>query len=95
MSESVEPTVHHEHGGVDWEIPVELLEIQRRFDRVNAECARLARGDDQAGYHASRRERLETVLALYRHPWMLEQTVAQRRHQADLAVKHLARAAQE
>jgi hypothetical protein len=97
MSESADlgttgPTVRHEHGGVEWEIPVDLLELQRRFDRAEAECARLV-GGDQEPYLAARQERLDVVLALYQHPWLLEQAAARRRHQADLAVKHLARAA--
>jgi hypothetical protein len=42
MTDSGARAVRHEHGGVDWDIPVDLLEIQRRFDAADAECARLA-----------------------------------------------------
>lgn len=87
------PLVPYTHGGVEWEIPVDLLEIQRRFDRADAECARLAGGDDPAAYQAAREQRMEQVLALYRHPWLLDQSAARRRHQADQALKGLARSA--
>lgn len=93
MSGSPEPLVPYSHGGVEWEIPVDLLEIQRRFDRANAQCARLAEGDDTAAFQAACEQRMEQVLALYGHPWLLEQAAARRRHQADQALKGLARAA--
>jgi hypothetical protein len=93
MTEPAAPAVRHLHGGVEWEIPVDLLEIQRRFDLANAQCARLAEGGDQEAYDAARRQRLEQAMALHDHPWLLEQMAHGRRHQADMALKHLARAA--
>ena len=93
MSEQPNPAARHSHAGADWEIPVDLLEVQRRFDHVNAECARLADGGDQDAYQAACRDRMGEVLALYRHPWLLGQAGAGRRHQADQALKNLARAA--
>ena len=94
MTQPAAPAVRHTHGGVEWEIPVDLLEIQRRFDLADAECARLAKDGNQVTYDAARQQRLQEVLALHRHPWLIEQTAQQRRHQADLAVKNLARAGQ-
>jgi len=93
MTEPAAPTVRHPHGGVDWEIPVDLLEIQRRFDQADADCARLAEGEDQDAYDAARQLRLQQVLALHDHPWLIEQMANGRRHQADTALKNLARAA--
>jgi len=61
---------------------------------TDAECTRLAKDGDQVAYDAARQQRLHEVLALYRHPWLIEQMAHQRRHQADLAVKYLARAGQ-
>jgi hypothetical protein len=84
-------TVRHEYGGVAWEIPVDLLETQRRFDQANADCARLAEDDD--AYRAAQQRRLTEVLALHEHPWLREQQAHGRRHQADTALKHLARSA--
>lgn len=93
MSDPAARTVHHEHDRVEWDIPVDLLEIQRRFDAANAECARLAETDEHDAYHAARQRRLTEVVALHEHPWLREQQAHGRRHQADTAVKHLARAA--
>lgn len=86
-------TVRHEHGSVHWEIPVDLLEIQRHFDQADAECARLADSEDRDAYQAARTRRLYEALALHDHPWLLEQMAQGRRYQADMALKHLARSA--
>lgn len=93
MTETGAASVRHQHGGAEWDIPVALLEIQRRFDEANAQCSHLAQGEDQDAYHAAQARRLQEVLALHRHPWLIEQTVHGRRHQADSALKHLARSA--
>ena len=86
MSDSQARTVRHEHGGVAWDIPVDLLETQRRFDAANADCARLAEGEDHDAYHAAQQRRMAEVLALHEHPWLREQQAHRRRHQADTAV---------
>lgn len=92
MSETLsEPSVRHQHAGVEWDIPVTLLEAQRRWDEADAACTRLAADGDPVAYDAARALRLEESLALYRHPWLLDQQRAGKRYQADLAVKHLAR----
>ncbi len=57
---------------------------------TDANCAPLAEGGDQVAYDAARQQRLESVLALYAHPWLIQQMAARRRHQADAALKHLA-----
>jgi hypothetical protein len=86
-------TVRHHHGSAEWDIPVDLLEIQRRFDEADALCTRLAQGDDQDAYQAARLRRLQEALELHDHPWLIEQMAKGRRHQADMALKHLARSA--
>ncbi len=91
MTDSGTRTVRHQHGGVEWDIPVDLLEIQRRFDAANADCARLAETDEHDAYHVAQQRRLTEALALHDHPWLREQQVHGCRHQADTAVKHLAR----
>lgn len=91
MSDPAVRTVRHEHGGVAWDIPLDLLEIQQRFDAANADCARLAEGEDHEAYRAAQQRRMIEVLALHEHPWLCEQQAHGRRHQADTAVKHLAR----
>ena len=96
MSETVsESTVRHQHAGEEWDIPVALLEAQRRWDLADAACTRLAAAGDPVAYEAARAQRLEEALALHRHPWLLAQQEAGRRFQADLAVKQLARAANQ
>jgi hypothetical protein len=91
MSDSGPRTVRHEHGGVEWDIPIDLLEVQRRFDAANADCAQLA---DSEAYRAVQQRRMAEVVALHEHPWLRQQMAQGRRHQADTAVKHLARSAQ-
>ena len=91
MSDPAARTVHHEHGGVAWDIPVDLLETQRRFDAANADCTRLAESEDHEAYRTAQQRRITEVLALQDHPWLREQQAQGRRHQADTAVKHLAR----
>lgn len=86
-----EPTIQHTHGGTRWDIPVSLLEIQRRWDEVEAECTRLALAGDVAGYKEASGRRLDVTLELYRHPWLIEAMVRGRRFQADQAAKSLAR----
>jgi hypothetical protein len=93
MSETLsEPFVRHQHAGAEWDIPIALLETQRRWDEADAACTHLAAAGDPDAYNAARAVRLEESLALYRHPWLLEQQQLGKRYQADLAVKHLARA---
>jgi len=94
MSEMVsDSTVRHQHSGEEWDIPVSLLEAQRRWDEADAACTHLASAGDPAAYESARARRLTEALALHRHPWLLEQQQAGRRFQADQAVKQLARAA--
>jgi hypothetical protein len=93
MTEPGAGSVRHPHGGAEWDIPVALLEVQRRFDEADALCAQLAQGDDLDAYRAAQARRLEEVLALHRHPWLVEHAAAGRRHKADSALKHLARSA--
>ena len=93
MSDPGARAVRHEHGGAVWDIPVDPLEIQRRFDAANADCARLAKSEDHEAYHAAKQRRMTEVLALHEHPWLHEQQAHGRRHQADTAVKHRARSA--
>lgn len=92
MSDPTARTVRHEHDGITWDIPVDLLEIQRRLDAANADCARLAEGEDREAYRAAQQRRMTEVLTLHEHPWLREQQAHGQRHQADTAVKHLARA---
>ncbi len=91
MSDPAADTVRHEHGGTTWDIPLDLLEIQRRFDAANADCARLAESGDSDAYHAAQGRRMVEVLALHEHPWLREHMAHRRRHQADTALKHLVR----
>jgi len=63
MTDSDARTVRHEHGGVEWDILVDLLEIQRRFDAATADCARLAETDGRNAYLAAQQWRLTEVLA--------------------------------
>jgi hypothetical protein len=91
MTDSGARTVRHELNGVEWEIPVDLLEIQRRFDEANADCARLADSDDHDAYRAAQQRRMTEVLALHSHPWLREHMDRGRRYQADTALKHRVR----
>lgn len=91
MPDPAAGTVRHEHGGTTWDIPLDLLEIQRRFDAANADCVRLAESSDSDGYHAAQRRRMAEVLALHEHPWLREHMAQRRRYQADMALKHLVR----
>ena len=89
-------TVQFEHGGTTWDIPLDLIEVQQRFDASEAECQALAStrnpdADTQAAYRAASGRRADAVLALYRHEWLIEHQRAGRRHQADTAMKALAR----
>jgi len=89
-------TVRFEHGGTTWEIPLDLIEAQRRFDAADAQCQSLAAtsnpdADTQAAYRKASGERGDAVLALHRHPWLIEHQRAGRRHQADTAMKACAR----
>lgn len=88
--------VTFEHGGTAWAIPLDLIEVQQRFDTAEAECQSLAAtpnpdADTQAAYKAASGRRADAVLALYRHEWLIEHQRAGRRHQADTAMKALAR----
>lgn len=91
MTDSDAGTVSYELNGVEWEIPVDLLEIQRRFDEADADCARLAESDDHDAYRAAQQRRMTEVLALHEHPWLREHMARGRRYQADTALKHLVR----
>lgn len=89
-------TVSFEHGGTAWDIPLDLIEAQQRFDTADAQCQSLAAtpnpdADTQAAYRKASGARGDAVLALHRHPWLIEHQRAGRRHQADTAMKALAR----
>lgn len=88
--------VQFEHGGTVWQIPEDLIKVQQRFDAAEAECQALAATrnpdtDTLAAYKRASGRRADAVLALYRHPWLIEHQRAGRRHQADTAMKALAR----
>lgn len=85
--------MRHTHRGTDWDIPLSLLEIQRRWDAADAECSRHAAAGDTAAYDAAKTRRLEITLKIYRHPWLIEAMARGKRFQADQAMKDLARAA--
>lgn len=93
MTDSGARSVSYELNGVEWDIPVDLLEIQRRFDEADADCARLAESDDQDAYRAAQQRRMIEVLALHEHPWLREHMDRGQRYQADTALKHLVRRA--
>jgi hypothetical protein len=90
MSDHEGGTVRHAHGGVEWDIPVDLLEWQRQFDEANA-AAEAATEPDVL--EAARGRRMAATLEIHRHPWLEEQRQAGRRFQAGTAMKHLARSA--
>jgi len=91
--------VTFEHGGTTWVIPLDLIEAQQRFDTADAQCQSLAAtsnpgADTQAAYRKASGERGDAVLALHRHPWLIEHQRARRRHQADTAMKAYVRGGQ-
>lgn len=87
-------TLSHIHDGQTWQIPADLIEIQRDFDAANADCHRLADSADTSAYQAARRRRMDAVLALHRHPWLNVEHKAVRAA-ADRALKDCARVKQD
>jgi len=90
MSDHEGGTVRHAHGGAEWDIPVDLLESQRRFDEANAAATAAT---EQDAMDAARGRMQAAALEINRHPWLEEHRVAGRRFQADTAMKNLARSA--
>lgn len=90
MSEKPAETIHHRFKDVDYDIPADLLAIQRRYDQADADCRRLAMNDSEAdAYDEARARRLQAVLDKHRHPWM----DGGRNHSGDAALKDVARQA--
>jgi hypothetical protein len=89
--------IEYQHGGASWHVPADLLALQKDFFAVNDECSRLAaavaEGDDAASdaYHQASGRRMDLALAKYRHPWLLAAQDAGQRHQADMALRALAK----
>lgn len=71
----------------DYDIPDDLLELQRAYDQADARVQEVLYGDREA-LAAARQERLAAVEALHRHPFW--ETV-DNRHSADMALKQAAR----
>lgn len=86
--------IEYEHGGTTWSVPVALLEIQRAWDQAEADCGRAVAAMDEDAYKEANGRRADATMALHRHPWLREQMGLGRRHQADTALKHLARSGQ-
>jgi hypothetical protein len=72
----------------DYDIPDDLLALQRAYDTADARVQELVDGDDRDGLKAARDERLAAVEALHRHPFW---SSVDNRHQADMALKQAAR----
>ncbi len=88
---TADDTVRFEHGGTAWDIPRDLIDLQRRWDDAHASVETLVEGDDVEALNAARRRRLDLTDQLVGHPWLLEALAAGRRYQADLALKDCAR----
>jgi hypothetical protein len=84
-------TITHEHGGRAWEIPADLVALQRESDAAAGAVDTLVDGDDVEALAQSRARRLDLTDRLYEHPWLREQFNRGCRHQADLALKDCAR----
>ncbi|WP_030506344.1 hypothetical protein [Microbispora rosea] len=73
----------------DYDIPDDLLALQRAYDQADAKVQELLVGDEhREALAAARQERLAAVEALHRHPFW--ETV-DNRHSADMALKKAAR----
>ncbi len=83
--------IEFEHDGSTWHIPADLLELQRSFFEIDGECSRLAVAGDEVAYGEASGRRMDLVLAKYRHPWLLAAQQAGQRHQADMALRALAK----
>jgi hypothetical protein len=90
MSDHEGGTVRHTHGGAEWDIPIDLLEWQRKFDEADAAAATAI---EQDTLEEARGRRLAAALEINRHPWLEEHRQVGRRFQADTAMKNLARSA--
>jgi hypothetical protein len=90
MSDHEGGTVRHAHSGVEWDILIDLLEWQQRFDEADAA---VTAATEQDALEEARGRRLVAVLEINRHPWLEEHRQAGRRFQADTAKKNLARSA--
>jgi hypothetical protein len=86
-------TISHGFDGSTWDIPADLVRIQRDWDAAEAACAAAAQGDDTDVLDAARARLQELTLAMYRHPWLDEMQREGRRYAADRALKDLARGA--
>lgn len=85
--------VEFEYDGRLWQIPGDLLELQRAWYAADGACQALALADpvDAEALRAARAHRLDLTDNLVHHPWLLEHQAAGRRHQADTALKACAR----
>lgn len=92
MGEGDGEMVRFEHDKVVWEIPRDLIELQRSWFAADGACQALASGDDLEALKSARAHRLELTMALQDHPWLLQALSEGRRHQADMAMKACAHA---
>lgn len=72
----------------DYDIPDDLLALQRAYDQADARVQELVDGDDREALKAARAERLRLVEELHRHPFW---SSVDNRHSADMALKKAAR----
>lgn len=73
----------------DYDIPDDLLALQRAYDQADARVQELSVGDEhREALAAARQERLAAVEALHRHPFW---GTVDNRHSADMALKKAAR----
>lgn len=53
----------------DYAFPDDLLDLQKRFYVLDAECEQLAETGSDEALDARRAERMDVVMALHRHTW--------------------------
>lgn len=83
--------VSYEHGGITWEIPADLIDLQRQWDDAHVSVETLVESDNIKALNAARSRRLGLTDRIVHHSWLLEHVNAGRRFQADLALKACAR----
>lgn len=73
----------------DYDIPPDLLQLQRAYDQADARVQDLSVGDEhREALKTARAERLHLVEELHRHPFW---SSVDNRHSADMALKKAAR----
>jgi hypothetical protein len=93
MSETAtSPTVRVDHGGETWDIPEDLIALQKSWDAASGAVDTLVDGDDTEALKLARAHRLDLTDQLVHHPWLLAAMADGRRFQADSAMKAAARA---